>query len=359
MNTHPRSFLLFGLALSLAGGCAALDEDELGEATQELSVSSWSAPALVGADHQQAYRGAQVTTLNGVAYMVHSGRCGSWSCGGAGSSKELWWTRRTAGAGWANDLKIPNQLSAHKVSLAAFNGHVYMVHTGSDDGSTSLWISRFSPATQQWSANYQIAYSSLGGPPAIAAYGGVLRFVGVNPSDQRLWTATMTAGEVFSSATPLAGQYSASRVSAAVFDNRLYIAHRAGGSSTIVYNSFNGASWTYDAAIHAGPNGAAIEATEPVIAAHNGYLHLIHRRPGSNHVWWTYFNGSSWPAEVTLNNWTTTYDPSLAPGPEGLVLVTTSDVTWNWIVETRQLYTATFTSPYLPPIDPPPCCIGL
>jgi hypothetical protein len=359
MITKSRLFMMCGLALSLAGGCVGLDEEDLGEATQELSVSSWSAPARVGADLQEAYRSGQVATLNGVAYMVHSGRCGSWSCGGSGPSKELWWTQRTATTGWTNDIKIPNQLSAHKVSLAAFNGYLYMVHTGSDDGSTSLWISRFSPSTQQWSTNYQIAYSSLGGPPAIAAFGGVLRVVGVSPADGKLWTATMSTGEVFSTATPMSGQYSVSRPSAAVFNNRLYVAHRAGSTNTIVYNSFNGTSWTYDSVIYAGPAGAAIEGTEPVIAAYDGYLHLIHRRPGSNYVWWTYFNGTSWPGEVTLNTLTSTYDPSLALGPNGLELVTTTDVTWNGIVETRKLYTSRYTSPYLPPIDPPPCCIGL
>jgi hypothetical protein len=165
---------------------------------------------------------------------------------------------------------------------------------------------------------------------------------------------------VFSAAALLPGQYSISRPSAAVLGSRLYVAHRAGSSTAIVYKSFDGASWSYDATIPAGPSGAAIEGTEPVIAAVDGYLHLIHRRPGSSYVWWTYTsNGASWPAEVTLGTLTSTYDPSLAAIPGGLVLVTTADDTWNGVVETRDLFTSTFSSPYLPPIDPPPCCIGV
>jgi hypothetical protein len=346
-------------ALALTSGCAVAPQDAEAEATststEALSITSWSAATMLTGSNSESYRGAQVATLDGVTYMVHSGRCGAWSCNGSGESKELYWTKLTS-TGWAPHQRISDQYAAHRVSLAAFNGSLYMIHTGKDDGATNLWLSRFSPATQTWSPNYQLSYSSKGGPPAIAAYGGVLRFVGVDPSTSQLWTATMTTAEIFSAAQALPGQYSSSRVSAAVYGTKLmpaalFIAHRAGSTTDVVYNWFNGTSWGTDQTIPAGGAGGVLQATEPVLASTGGYLHLIHRRPGSNYVWWTYYNGTSWPGEVTLGNRSTSYDPSLCSTTNGMMLVTTTDDTWNWVIESRFLWTQTYTNP-APVFDP-------
>jgi hypothetical protein len=88
-----------------------------------------------------------------------------------------------------------------------------------------------------------------------------------------------------------------------------------------------GGAWTYDRTIPAGPGGAAIAAYEPVIAERAGYLHLLRRdTSGSTSnvpVWWTYYNGSSWPSEVSVGTATTYYSPSLTSGGSGLVAVDT------------------------------------
>ncbi len=355
-------------ALALASGCTALpqgaEDEATGTSSDALSLLNWWATSEVIGPHAESYRGAQVATLDGVTYMVHSGRCGSWTCGGAGESKEIWWSKLGT-AGWGPHQKISGQSAAHKVSLAAFNGYLYMIHSGSDDGSTDVWLSRFSPASQTWSANYRLSYSSKGGPPAIAAFGSSLRFVGVNPANDQLWMASMDGGEVFTPAQLLSGQYSVSRVSLAVFGTktmpaRLFMAHRAGATSDVVYNSFNGASWGADLTIPVGPAGAALQATEPVLASSGSYLHLIHRRPGSDAVWWTYFDGTSWPSEITLGTRTTTYDPSLATTSTGMVLITTTNDTWNTHVESRYLWSSLYTAPliFFPTAAPAPTVVS-
>jgi hypothetical protein len=192
------------------------------------------------------------------------------------------------------------------------------------------------------------------GPPAITAYNNQLHFVGTNPTTHQLWHATMSPSEVFSSAQPMAGHFSASRVSTAAYGGRLYLVHRAGATDAIVYNSFDGTSWGADQFVPNGSGGAPITGPRPVIAAVNGYLHLAHRRPGSDQVWWTYFNGCAWASEVTIGNRTSTYDPSLAAGGPGLNLITTSDDTSLGDLRTRFVRLSQFHAPPAPRF--PPLC---
>ena len=191
---------------------------------------------------------------------------------------------------------------------------------------TRLWVSRFSPATGQWSTTFQIPHTSIQ-PPALAAFDNRLHLIGVTPGTKQLWSATMTTDEVFTPSSLLSGQFSASRVSATLFACKLYIAHRAGTTTEVVYNSFDGAQWTYDQTIPAGPGGASLLAAEPAIAERSGFLHLVHRdnAPISGvPIWWTYFDGNSWASEVTLGQASTFYPPSLTAGGPGLVAIATT-----------------------------------
>jgi hypothetical protein len=339
-----------GVALCSAACAELADDDLVNEVSSDLLVSSWSAPLHTGS----AYRSGQIATLNGTTYMVSSGYCGAWSCGGSGEADELYWSKFTA-TGRTSGVRIPNQKSAHKVSLAPFNGFLYMVHTGVSDTSQT-WLSRFDPVTEQWTTNFQVPYTSFAGPPAIVAFNNRLHFIGTTPGTFQMWTASMTANELFTTAATLSGHHSASRPSAAVFDGRLYIAHRHGQTGEIVIGSFNGSTWTSPQYVRAGTGGAPIRGVDPALATNNGFLHLIHRRPETNHVWWTYFDGCEWPAEVTLNTLQTSYDPSLTQGGPGLILLTTNNITWNGIIESRAIHVSKFNHPLSPLPLPPPFC---
>jgi hypothetical protein len=187
----------------------------------------------------------------------------------------------------------------------------------SPDVPTQLHVLRFDPATNQWSTSFQIPHTSFGGPPAIASYDNKLQIIGVDPSTKVLWRATMTTAEAFSAAAPMPGHYSYSRVSAAVANCKLYIAHRGGATTDVVYNSFNGSSWSADLLV------PGVVAWEVAIAERSNYLHLVYRETtggtGSVPVWWTYFDGASWPTPVTVGGATTYYPPTLANGGPGLV----------------------------------------
>lgn len=240
--------------------------------------------------------------------MVHSGDCDD--------CHALWWTKLGPN-GWTNDVQIPNQLAADKVSLAAFNGYLYMVHTGDSD-TNAVWVSRFNPATEQWSPNYKIAYRSRE-TPAIMAYRGRLYMVGINTSaPYTLWMATLDTSDNLSAQT-LLNQWSTTRASLAVYNGRLYIAHRHQASNLIVYNYYDGANWEWNRPIPVG-DGTSLEGPVPVIASHDGFLHLVVKRPGSNALWWTTFDGTTWATPATLGTMTSYAYPGLGNGGTGLVL---------------------------------------
>ena len=136
----------------------------------------------------------------------------------------------------------------------------------------------------------------------------------------------MAASEALSAPVAMPGHYSASRVSAAAGNCRLYIAHRAGDGTADVYNFNDGNGWSYDRYIPAGPGGANLTSSEPVIAERSGYLHLVHRE-GENldgRLMWTYFDGASWALELSIGSARTTYRPGLTAGGSGLVAVATT-----------------------------------
>jgi hypothetical protein len=319
LSHHVGSFALL-LASSFAGGCAvdstvAQDDPNDGVETSNAGISAfdWSAPSDTG---QAAATGGVVAKLNGTTYMVHSGAFVG--------DVSLWWSK-LVGATWTAPIRIPDQTSASRVSIAAFNGRLYMIRN-STTTANSVHLSRFDPATEQWSPGSRLPYTSSSAP-ALAAFQGRLYMVGVSPAQNQLWMASIDADDNMSSQTMMAGHYSQSAVSLAVYQDKLYMAHRAGATSTIVFNSFDGTAWGADRTIPAGPGGAAITGEMPSIGVAAGYLHLVHTQPAyhQSYVWWTYFNGTSWAPEVTLGENLMTIPPTLGQGGRGVVMLVAYD----------------------------------
>ena len=237
--------------------------------------------------------------------MVHSG---TRHHGYDTDTSELWWTKLTS-MGWANDIRVPNQNSKRRVSLAAFNGSLYMFHSGNATVN-EVWMSRFNPSTEQWSANTRLAFTS-DAAPAIASFNGVLQIVGVTPTTSQLFTVTMSPSEVFSAPAVIANQTSTGPVSLAPFGGRLVMARGTPGGLSI--NSFDGTAWSTDTAI-------AANATEGSLATYDGILHLVFSRHLTSDpyiadwsaVYWTYFNGVSWPAPITVGTQQTSFQPRIA-----------------------------------------------
>jgi hypothetical protein len=350
LRLHPVCGLLV-----LLSSCAVSDDAPTTRYASDLLVSNWGASTTL---LDPAWSGGQVGTVNGTSYVVSTGTCGSWLCGGDLDANQLYAQQLPLAV---HESAVAGQSSDSKVSLANFNGLLYMVHAGGD-GSGSTWISRMDPATQAWSTNYQIPYTSFGGPPAIVAYNNLLYFIGTGPYPYAMWYATMTADESFSSPQAILGHASASRPSAAVLYGVLYFAHRWGSTGDVVYGTFDGTTWTPPAHVPGGDAGGPVRAVEAAIAVDNDILHLVHLRPeGDNLVWWTYFDGCDWAgSEVSIGTMHSTLDPSLAPAGNGLVMLTTSDNSDIFFgVWSRNLLTTRYVRPRRLILPPPTCPVGV
>ncbi|MEZ4372264.1 MAG: hypothetical protein R3B07_15670 [Polyangiaceae bacterium] len=329
--------LAMSVAASSLGGCAygapeEFDDEPVAETqSEELSVWDWTPLRDVG-DHQHSWLGGDLATVNGTTYMVHSGGC--YYC------RELWWTKRRANGTWDNDIEIPNQLSGKKVSLAAFNGYIYMVHSGEYFGSQDLWFSRFTPATGQWTPNYKLPYTSFE-TPALQAFNNRLYLIGSRGSDKQIWTVSMDTSESFGSQQFLQGQFTEGRISATVFQGRLYRAHRDGSTTYTVLSSFNGNSWSSKQYIYDGAGLYVVN--DPAIAGTSGYLHMLYTAKTGQTVNWIYYDGSSWSTAVSLGPEKTYAVPSLVAGGPGLVRSTVQQTgSWSY---THYARVSEFTEP--------------
>ena len=302
---------LFALLIASLPACADIEDPALDETESALSASSWSPMAYVGDSKYPT----QVATLNGVTYMVQS----------ASDSRDLYWRKRNFDGTWTNLTRIVGQQSNDRVSLAAFNGYLYMMRVY-DSSNTNVWFSRFDPSTETWSKNSILTLTTFAGPPAMAAFDNKLFIVGTTEADGSypMWVATMTTDEVFTSPQPIARQWSASRPSLAVLGSKLYVAHRYGSTGEIVYSTHApGAAprlWSGTRFIYAGPGASAIQGDDVSIATANDALHLVHRRFDSNYTWWTYFDQCKWAPELTFDTAVADQPLSLTTSVEGLVI---------------------------------------
>lgn len=337
--TFLRSLFAVLLTSATLSACA-LDDESLGETTSNLSVSSWAAETQQGSN--VGYPPASAT-LTGADYFVYTK--GDSPIPGA-VPHELYWKQCNLSA-CADEHRIPDQSTSDRVSLAAFNGYIYMLHVG-ESNSAWVYFSRLDPTTGQWTPNNLLALSTFGGPPAIAAFNNQLYIVGTSevPVTKRgvtimtypMWYVTMGADEVFSTKRMMTGHESATRPSLASFAGKLYAAHQYGSTPEIAVSTLvpGSTTWSPMTRIVAGPNGTYLQGEDVQIAEANGFLHLVHR-PFNSFTYWTYFDQCTWVPEITIDTFQTDVPVSMSSGINGLLLARLKDVafwpytSYNWL----------------------------
>lgn len=310
-----RSLLRLTRILPVIFATACIEEIDAPEESQveaELSTADWG----LNVGQAGTSYGAQVATVNGTTYMVHSDI----------RTKAMYWKKRTGPRQWTLGQLIPGQKTSDQVSLAAFNGYLYMLHVGETDTS-AVWWSRFDPITETWTENKKLPLATDVGAPAIAAFDGRLWIVGGWAIDQfdhnQIWVATMTPDGVVGGPVTLKGRITGHRPSLAVFTGKLFMSfdnknsnytmtHTAGSLAT---------SWSSPRYVSSGPQGTAASAWDARMAVAGGYLHLVHTRPGQPlDTYWTYWNQCTWAPEVRLPDGRMNRPPSLTDGGPGLIL---------------------------------------
>jgi hypothetical protein len=320
------SILLSSMTLS---ACVDEASDEtLGEVTSDLSVTSWTT-FDDGLSDDVGYP-PTTAVLGGKDYFVYTYDQGSNPFPGV--PHDLYW-HRCDGTSCTGMKRIPGQQTNASVSLAAFNGYLYMVHTGESD-SSALWFSRFDPATEQWSTNVKLTQTTLDGAPALAAFNNQLYMVGTQEltvsrrgmevTTYPMWYVTMNTAEVFS-ATRSVGRESASRPSLASFFGKLYLAHQYGATGGIAINTLapGSTSWSQDQLIKSGT--VPLYGYDVQIAEANGFLHLVHSSFTNNYTYWMYFDGCNWAPELTIDARQTTSRLTMSTSRVGLELARLHD----------------------------------
>lgn len=311
------------LGLALLQGCVVPEEAYLGErdegdagaSFEALSPFDWTrlapnAEVLTGSHHN-----GTVATIGSRTIMVYVG-------GSSHDGNYIFWSELLPNGSWGWPMRIRDQLSSDRPSLAVFNGRLYMAHVGSSEGSTDVWITRFDTSTNLWSDDYKIPYAS-NKPPALAALGNRLYIVGGRPSDRKLWMASFDSNDRLSPITYLDHQYSGSRVSLANYRGRIAMAHRS--QLGVVYNEFDGTRWLGEMRVNAGVGGEAIHSYEPSIAVSGNELHMAYQPIGSSSVWYTVFDGTSWDVAVSLNGYSSHTAPTLSRAAGRILLLTNTD----------------------------------
>jgi hypothetical protein len=320
----PKRFHVALLVAATAAGCADLEpEVELGETASDLSWTSWSPRVNLGA---ASGFGSTPGTVDGTTIIVRA---------------NLAWAKRVPD-GWSSWHSVGTS-SSLRPSLAGFNHFIYALTMGSHH---DVYMLRFDPSTDTWSQRTLLPFQS-DAMPAIVAFQNQLWILGNTPDTYQMWSATMTADEVFSQSQLIDGKFTIGRPSAAVYANRLYVAHQQASSDHVIYARFDGTTWTDNQFIFAGPNGAAISGFDPQIAAVNGFLHIVYQDQSVIPTKWSYFDTCTWAPEVSIGTLTTSEGYGLAQGGPGLVLTTrTTPSNTVWVSE--------FTAPPAP-LRPPNC----
>lgn len=230
-----------------------------------------------------------------------------------------------------------------------------MLHSGKTNPN-EVWLSKFNVSTQTWSSNTKLAFTS-NGAPAMAAFGTALRIVGVTPSTGQLFEVNMGTNEVFSAPVLLTGLYSYGPVSLAAYGGRLFMAHGVPGGLGVT-STTNGTTWTVDYPISA-------NAAEGSLSTYGGYMHLVFARTlatdpyvsDRSAVYWTYFDGVSWPAPITVGTQQTSVQPRIATlgnsfGEQTGIIMLTAGNDYSVVsfpvpvkVEKHPLWTSTYRDP--------------
>lgn len=318
---------LFAALLASASLTACVDPGD--EATVDVTSSNLSSTWFGTNNHFQLEDltfSPAMATLNNVEVYVYA-----WDPDPAnpdGVYHQLYWHRCDTDGNCTAPHKIDNHLSAQPVSLAAFNGKIYMLHVGEFD-VTSVWESSLDLDTGVWSPDQQVMQFSVWyGAPALAAFDGRLYAVGNSYKEVArrggsidtypMWWASAGVDGLFGPEHPMTSQ-SSIPVSVAVLDNTLYAANGTGNSSGFnMEKMVAGTSvWSAPMALKTAGN-VALSGWDVKLASVNGYLHVVHRLTSGDQYYWTYNRGcDNFAPEVKVPSFGSETATSLATGVNG------------------------------------------
>ena len=281
-------------------------------ATRSRAVD-WRPGSVI--ERQSSKAAPALAAFNNGLHMVHLGE----------SSNDLWWSIfdgqlwRTA-AGSEGNARIPNQKSKASPALAVFNNELHMVHL--DDSSNDIWWSRYDGTSWKKSdgtpGNERIPGQSSKASPALAVFNNRLHMVHLGNTSNDIWWSIYdgtswkksdgTAGN-----ERIPGQSSKASPALAVFDNKLHMVHLGNGSNDIWWSMYDGTSWKKSDGT---PGNERIpdqkSKAAPALAVFNNQLHMAHIGDSSNSIWNSFIVNGKWNSNRRRYNGASVASPIMA-----------------------------------------------
>ena len=247
------------------------------------------------------------------------------------------------GKEWVGDYAIsslPGGISPQTTgfpTLVAFNGRMYMFYNGA--GTNNIYSAYFDGTT--WFGNTQIGdqpgnidIQSSDGVSA-AVYQNVL-YLAYKGKSSTLYTATFD-GTTWAGNTAIGDQSggispsSSSSPGMAVYQGNLYLAYCGSSKSDIYTAVYNGSSWSGNTKISSQSGDISPNTNgTPACIAFNNLLYLIYTASNGSLATCT-FNGSSWAGNTNISAQNGGISPASNACPQAAVMPTAPGRMLNWL----------------------------
>ncbi len=221
----------------------------------------------------------------------------------------IWWTTFD-GTNWAAQQQVPGVLSSSGVTLAEFDGKLFMAWKGSfTDGAPfdeRIWWTTFNGG--KWARQRQVSNVWTSAGPQLAGFGDLLYMVWKGEyTDESIWWTTFD-GHKWAPEQAIPGVGTSVGAALAVFEDRLYAAWKGvDGDPGLWWSSFDGSSWdpqrqVPEVASSHGPSLCVYEGR--LYAAWKGWF-------GDQGIYWSSFDGVSWLPQQQIPEVATSVGPAL------------------------------------------------
>ena len=180
--------------------------------------------------------GVSLASFNGRLYMAWKGN----ATGNVPFDERIWWTTFD-GTAWAPQQVVPNVWTSVGPRLAVFEGRLYLAWKG-EYTDQRIWWTSFDGTS--WAPQQRIPGVSTSVGPALAVFNGLLyaAWKGME-GDQGIWWSSFN-GTSWAPQQQIPGVSSTGGPSLALFNGQLYAAWKGMyGDQRIWWSSFDGTSW--------------------------------------------------------------------------------------------------------------------
>ena len=281
-------------ALVVVRGASSVNDQNLWFTVWDPDKRTWGEQAEF---HECLSRNAPALAQHGdLLYCVH---CGD-------NSDDLKWTVYSTDDGWSDDHDFPPYHStATNPSLVEFDNTLYCFHRGS--GNQTLYYCTFDTAGKTWNKDIEVmvgnqVHSSATGC-AVAVFKGELHMVYQSGQNHDLYHIIFNKDtNAWRTNNKSDGGYNypngktSDTPALVAYGESLLLVHRGNKDEDMYYCTYDGTSWTKEL-----PIDGASSNMGPGLAVFEDKVFMVHRAKSSDgSLWYSIYDGSGWTQQDTL-----------------------------------------------------------